>query len=204
MNEMELRSTVRPKRYKAYRGPVGKIAPNVLQREFRADRPDQKWLTDITEFKVAGKRLYLSPILDVCTREIVSYSIRTAPEYRLVDIMLRRALPRARHGLLLHSDQGWHYQHRSWKSALESHGIRQSMSRKGNCLDNAQMESFFATLKSECFHGKHFHDVQELEKELHSYIHYYNHERIHCKLKGLSPVEYRTQSFSAADLTVQL
>ena len=95
---------------------------------------------------------------------------------------------------MMHSDQGWHYQIPAYRALLAQKGITQSMSRKGNCLDNAAMESFFGTLKSEFFYLNKFQSVDELQAGLDNYIHYYNHERIKLKLKGLSPVQYRSQS----------
>lgn len=198
MRKMNLKSTVRPKKYRSYIGEVGIAAPNILDRKFHAEAPSRKWLTDVTEFRVGEKKLYLSPILDVYNGEIVSYQMHTRPDFTLVSKMLDRALRRRWKGqLLLHSDQGWHYRHPDYRQKLRENGITQSMSRKGNCLDNAQMESFFATLKCECFHGQQYTSIEELEQEIHRYIRYYNHERIQGKLKGLSPVEYRTQSLVA-------
>jgi transposase InsO family protein len=196
-----LRSTVRPKKYRSYVGEVGVAAPNLLDRKFTAPCADSKWLTDVTEFKVGQDKLYLSPILDVYNGEIVSYRIRRRPDLQLVTGMLDEALANRRtDGLLLHSDQGWHYRHPDYRSRLRGQGVTQSMSRRGNCLDNAQMESFFATLKSECFHGDTFKSVEDLEKTIHEYIDYYNNDRIQAKLKGLSPVEYRTQPFNKSAL----
>lgn len=195
MRVMDLKSLVRPKKYRSYRGQVGRTAPNVLNRNFAADKPNQKWVTDVTEFKVGDKKLYLSPILDLFNGEIISYTIMRRPVFDLVKAMLVKGLERLRptDQLILHSDQGWQYQLPSYQTMLKP-VIEQSMSRKGNCLDNASMESFFAVLKSECFYTKKFHSIEELEKEIHDYIHYYNHDRIKMKLKGLSPIQFRTQS----------
>jgi putative transposase len=198
MGLMGLQSRVRPKKYRAYRGEVGPIAPDRLQRVFKAARPNQKWVTDVTEFKVGNEKLYLSPVMDLFSREIVAYELDRRPCFGMVSRMLasavaQRGTPAA---LLLHSDQGWQYQMKAFRRQLDEEGISQSMSRKGNCLDNAAMESFFATLKTECFYLKRFTSLDELEQELVEYIHYYNPERISLKLKGLSPVQYRTQPFS--------
>lgn len=199
MQAMGLKSLVRPKRYRSYRGEVGQVAPNLLQRRFEADRPGQKWVTDVTEFNVNGQKLYLSPVMDLYNREIVAYQTDRRPSFEMVSTMLAKAAGKREAGqrLVLHSDQGWQYQMRAFRRKLEEQGISQSMSRKGNCLDNAAMESFFATLKSELFHLKRFASLDQLERELASYIHYYNHERIVLKLKGLSPVQYRTQPLAA-------
>ncbi len=192
-------SLVRRKKYRACRGPVGHVAPNVLDRQFQAPRPNQKWVTDITEFNVNGKKLYLSPIMDLYNGEIVAYQTSRRPELSLVQRMLHQAFVRLKKSdrPLLHSDQGWHYQHPAYRALLAGQALTQSMSRKGNCLDNAAMESFFGTLKAEYFHLNRFDSVEQLQQGLKCYIHYYNHERIKMKLKGLSPVQYRAQALSA-------
>ncbi len=200
MGEMGLRCCVRPKKYRAWRGEVGRAAPDLLQRCFNADEPNRKWVTDVTEFNVKGRKLYLSPVLDLYNGEIVAYETAERPAFELVGNMLKKALS----GLgrderpLLHSDQGWHYRIPAWRHLLASRALTQSMSRKGNCLDNAAMESFFATLKSEFFYPQHFEDIEQLRAGIDRYVHYYNHERIKLKLKGLSPVQYRTQPRIAA------
>nr|WP_241494983.1 IS3 family transposase [Pseudomonas mediterranea] len=196
MERMGLKSLVRPKKYRSYRGQVGTVAENLLERNFVAQRPNQKWVTDVTEFKVGSNKLYLSPIMDLYNGEIIAYGTATRPCFALVTGMLEKAFERLREPthLLLHSDQGWQYQQPRYQHALKQRGIKQSMSRKGNCLDNAAMESFFGTLKSEFFYLKRFENLEELNLGQDEYISYYNHERIKSKLGGLSPVEYRTQS----------
>ncbi|WP_017395018.1 IS3 family transposase, partial [Acinetobacter haemolyticus] len=176
-----------------------KIVDNVLQRQFKADQPNLKWATDVTEFNVRGEKLYLSPVIDLFNGEIIAFQTQRRPHYALVKNMLDTALGKLKPDdkPLLHSDQGWQYQMRHYQQQLKQHGLTQSMSRKGNCLDNAVMESFFGILKSECFYGEKFNSVDELEQTVKEYIHYYNHERIKVKLKGLSPVQYRTQSLKA-------
>lgn len=196
MNELGLKSLVRPKRYRSYRGEYAS-SPNVLDRQFDAARPNEKWVTDVTEFNVRGAKLYLSPVMDLYNGEIVAYEMQERPVYALVGNMLKKALSKlAGRGdtPLIHSDQGWQYQMAAYRQALITGGLKQSMSRKGNCLDNAAMESFFGTLKSEFFYLNRFADVAELRSGLRRYIHYYNHHRIKLKLKGLSPVQYRTQA----------
>ena len=196
MGELNLKCTVRAKKYRSYRGLMGQAAPNILDRQFKADQPNRKWVTDVTEFKVAGEKLYLSPVLDLYNGEIVAYQTDTRPRYELVGNMLERAIERLPEGAkpLLHSDQGWHYRYPSYRQRLETVGLEQSMSRKGNCLDNATMESFFGTLKSEFYYRERFDSVAQLQAKLDEYIHYYNHERIKMKLNGLSPVAYRTRA----------
>lgn len=199
MGLLGLKSLVRPKRYRSFKGDVGQAAPHELQRKFTAAGANQKWVTDVTEFNVAGEKLYLSPVLDLYNGEIVAFEIARRPAFDLVSSMLKKALRKlAPHDKpMLHSDQGWQYRMPAYQRLLRERGLVQSMSRKGNCLDNAPMESFFAVLKSECFYINKFASVDALQAELTRYIHYYNHERIKLKLKGLSPVQYRTQALAA-------
>jgi putative transposase len=196
MQECGLKSLVRPKKYKSYKGRQGKIARNLLKRNFKAKKPCQKWVTDVTEFAIAGKKLYLSPILDLYNGEIVSYNISERPVFHQVTDMLQKALVNlpAETKLILHSDQGWQYQMKEYQDLLRKRKIKQSMSRKGNCLDNAVMESFFGTLKSELFYINQFKSYESLKEGIIEYIDYYNNDRIKQKLKGLSPVQYRTQA----------
>jgi len=199
MQQLQLKSWVRPKKYRAWRGEIGTAAPNLLQRQFEATGANQKWVTDVTEFKVNGQKLYLSPVMDLYNGEIVAYQMDRRPSFELVNSMLKKALAKLprKDKPLLHSDQGWHYRMPEFRRKLARRELTQSMSRKGNCLDNAAMESFFGTLKSECFRQQRFTCVEQLRQTLERYIHYYNHERIKLKLKGLSPVQYRTQSLGA-------
>jgi len=195
MAGMELKSLVRPKKYRSYRGEVGRTAPDLLQRKFSAERANRKWVTDVTEFSLAGDKLYLSPVMDLYNGEIVAFETAQRPRFKLVNNMLTKAFARLNEDErpILHSDQGWQYQMPAFQRRLEARGLRQSMSRKGNCLDNAPMESLFATLKSELFHPEKFETVESLETAIVRYIDYYNHRRIKLKLKGLAPVQYRTQ-----------
>lgn len=199
MGVLKLKSVVRPKKYRAYKGLVGRLAPNLLERNFTAQRPNQKWVTDVTEFKVAQKKLYLSPIMDLYNGEIVAYTMDTRPCLAMVTTMMDKAFERLqdKSSLVIHSDQGWQYQQAQYRHKLKNRSVKQSMSRKGNCLDNAAMESFFGTLKSESFYLKSFNSVEELKAEVDDYISYYNHDRIKMKLGGLSPVAYRTQPRAA-------
>ena len=200
MNEMGLKCQVRMKKYRSYRGTVGKIAPNLLNRNFHADNMNEKWVTDVTEFHLFGEKRYLSPILDLCNGEIIAYKVMDRPVYSLVGEMLEEAVKRLQpsNELILHSDQGWHYQMDKYQDRLREYGIRQSMSRKGNCLDNAVIENFFGLLKSELLYLQEFENMEHFERELNEYIYYYNHKRMKAKLKDLSPVEYRTQILEAA------
>jgi putative transposase len=200
MRELGLKSTVRMKKYRSYKGTVGKIAPNILDRNFHATQPNEKWVTDITEFHLFGEKLYLSPILDLFNGEIIAYSIEKRPVFPLVTKMLHKAFDRLNEGdtPILHSDQGWHYQMAKYQHLLKENHITQSMSRKGNCLDNAVMENFFGILKSELLYNQEFESMEHFREELDKYIYYYNYKRIKAKLKGLSPVQYRVQSSVAA------
>ena len=198
MRELELQVRVRKrKKLTTYRGAIGHIAPNHLERHFTATKPNQKWVTDVTEFKAKdGNKVYLSPILDLFNNEIVSYTLSYSPNWAQVEKMLKLAVKRLNKtsGGILHSDQGWQYQMAAYRQILAEHGIIQSMSRKGNCLDNAAMESFFGRLKTECFYGREFNTREEIVNAVRDYLDYYNHRRIQLKLKGLSPIQYRRQS----------
>ena len=198
MKQLKLSARIRRQKWRSYKGQQGKIAKNHLKRRFHAGRPHKRWLTDITEFKVGDNKLYLSPILDCYNNEIISYTLSRRPTYDLVSRMLDRALDKTKASrdkkLMLHSDQGWHYQMKPFANTLKDNHIKQSMSRKGNCLDNALMESFFGSLKCETIYIEKPKTIEALEKQIHDYIDYYNHERIQLKLKGLSPVKYRAQS----------
>ena len=194
MQEMNLKSKVRRVKYRSYRGEVGKTAPNILNREFKASRPNQKWATDVTEFKVADRKAYLSPIIDMFNGEIIAYTISDRPDLKMVMDMMHSAKRKIKDtsGVMLHSDQGWHYQHMQYQQTLKKYGITQSMSRKGNCLDNAVMENFFGIMKSELLYLHQFSDMDVFKRELRKYINYYNNDRIKLKLNGKSPVQYRT------------
>lgn len=200
MKELGIVCKVRMKKYCSYKGGVGKIAPNLLERNFEAAKPNQKWVTDVTEFSLFGQKLYLSPILDLCSRDIVSYTISDRPVLSMVTTMMDKAFAQIPDGtdIILHSDQGWQYQHKQYQRMLKAKGIRQSMSRKGNCLDNAVMENFFGLLKSELLYLQTFESIEHFKAELEEYLDYYNHRRIKAKLKGLPPALHRQQALSAA------
>lgn len=195
MGELQLKSWVRLKKYRAYKGQLGHVAPNVLERNFKARHPNEKWVTDVTEFNVNGQKLYLSPIMDLYNGEIVSYEIARRPLFNMVGAMLRKAFLRLKETdkPILHSDQGWQYRMPEYRRHLFDREVTQSMSRKGNCLDNAAMESFFGTLKTEFYYINRFGSIDELRAGLNNYISYYNHDRIKLKLGGLSPVDFRTR-----------
>ena len=200
MNEEKLKCQVRIKRYRSYKGEVGKVAPNLLERDFSTKAPNEKWVTDVTEFSLFGRKLYLSPILDLHSSDLVSYTIYEHPMLSMVMDMVKLALPVLPRGAepILHSDQGWHYQHKQYRRLLKDNGIKQSMSRKGNCLDNAVMENFFRLLKSELLYLEEFDSLEQFKEELIEYLDYYNNHRIKAKLKGLPPAIHRKQALEAA------
>jgi len=195
MDELGLKSEVRKVRYRSYKGEVGKTAPNIINRDFTAERPYQKLATDVTQVTIGNRKAYLSSILDMYDGEVLSYVITDSPNLEMVISMLNQMYNRIElpEGVVLHSDQGWHYQHRAYQNSLKMHGITQSMSRKGNCLDNAMMENFFGIMKSELLYPGKYTSMEVFVKDLIEYIEYYNNDRIKLRLKGMSPVQYRTQ-----------
>jgi len=201
MKVLGLSARIRRKRkYSSYQGEIGKKADNLIQRQFEATKPMEKCYTDVTEFAIpaSSQKLYLSPVLDGFNSEIIAYNLSTSPNLEQVEAMLNQAFSEDHYtNTILHSDQGWQYQHQYYHHFLEGKGIQPSMSRKGNSPDNGMMESFFGILKSEMFYGyeKTFHSLEQLEQAIVDYIDYYNNKRIKVKLKGLSPVQYRTKSF---------
>jgi len=196
MMSMGLKSLIRKVRYRSYKGEIGRIAPNIINRNFVATAPNRKWATDVTQINIGSTKLYLSPILDMFNGEIISYNISKSPNLEQVYDMLDKAFERFDNlnGLILHSDQGWQYQHYGYRKRLEDHHIVQSMSRKGNCLDNAIAENFFAIMKSELLYVEKFNSDEDFIKALVEYIEYYNNKRIKYRLNGKSPVQYRTLS----------
>ena len=201
MKILGLSARIRRKRkYSSYQGEIGKKADKLIQRQFEAAKPMEKCYTDVTEFAipVSNQKLYLSPVLDGFNSEIIAYNLSTSPNLEQVKAMLDQAFGEDYYtNTILHSDQGWQYQHQYYHHFLEDKGIQPSMSRKGNSPDNGMMESFFGILKSEMFYGYEntFHSLEQLEQAIVDYIDYYNNKRIKVKLKGLSPVQYRTKSF---------
>ena len=201
MKVLNLQAKMRQKRkYSSHKGDVGKKAENLIQRQFEGSKTMEKCYTDVTEFAIPAstQKLYLSPVLDGFNSEIIAYNLSTSPNLEQVRTMLEQAFTEKHYeNTILHSDQGWQYQHDSYHRFLESKGIQASMSRKGNSPDNGMMESFFGILKSEMFYGyeKSFQSLKQLKQAIVDYIDYYNNKRIKVKLKGLSPVQYRTKSF---------
>ncbi|CAH1857502.1 IS3 family transposase [Convivina intestini] len=182
-------------RYSSYQGTIGKIKENQIKSDFHASKPDQKWYADITEFNLRGQKTYLSALLDGCTQEVIAHSISQHPNLEHTMTMMKRATsahPQTNE-LIFHTDQGWQYQHSYFQKWLSTHGMIQSMSRKGKSTDNGLIESFFGTLKREMFQGfqQDFDNITALNQAIHQYINYYNTKRIKGKLKGRTPMEHR-------------
>ena len=169
---MNIKSQIRKVRYRSYKGEVGRIAPNIINRDFAASAPNQKWATDVTQINIGSTKLYLSPILDMFNGEIVSYNISKSPNLEQIYDMLDKAFEKYDNldGLIIHSDQGWQYQHFGYRQRLEDYNIIQSMSRKGNCLDNAMAENFFGIMKSELLYAEKFESPEAFIKALNEYI----------------------------------
>lgn len=193
----------RPKeKYHSYKGETGKIADNIIARDFTTTAPLQKWTTDISQFNFTWGKCYLSPILDMNTNEIISYDLSNKPNIEQIKRMLDKAFTKFPDlsGLIFHSDQGWQYQHEYYRKRLSKNGIIQSMSRKGNCYDNSIMESFFGRMKNEMYYGceKDYQSFEVFNKAVEEYIYYYNNERIQKKTKWMPPAKYRIASMCYA------
>ena len=193
----------RPKeKYHSYKGEVGKIADNIIDRDFSTTAPLQKWTTDVSQFNFSWGKCYISPVLDMNTNEIISYDLSMSPNLEQIKRMLDKAFEKfpSVEGLIFHSDQGWQYQHTYYRNTLQEHGIIQSMSRKGNCYDNCIMETFFGRLKNEMYYGyeKDYSSFEEFSQAVEDYIEYYNNKRIQAKTKWMPPVQYRLASMCSA------
>ena len=203
MREMGIRCGIRRRgsrrRYSSYRGLVGSTFENVIARDFGAEGPWQKLGTDVTEFKVAGAKAYWAPVLDFCTKEIVASDISTSPDLAQQHRMLDRLLEALPDGAAptMHSDMGWQYQHESYASRLEGAGITQSMSRKGNCIDNAATEQLFGHVKDEFYRGREWGSFEDFKRDLEEYIAHWNTRRRQVRLKGLTPEEFRNRALVA-------
>lgn len=193
MYSLGLKSLIRRKKYISYKGNLNEAAPNLFKQDFKAEKPCMKWATDVTEFKVKDKKVYLSPIIELFNGEIISYDLSESPNFKQVSDMLEGAFKTfdGRERPILHSDQGWQYRMAKYKQMLNEQGITQSMSRKGNCYDNAIIENFFGTIKSELFYLKKYTSIDELKSDIREYIQYYNNDRIKLNLNGMSPIKYR-------------
>ncbi len=205
MNKLGLKGDkfrLKLRKYSSYKGTTGTVAKNLINRRFYTNVCHQKLTTDITEFKCSdGVKLYLNPIMDMFNGEILSFGISMRPTLELAMKPLEEALEIVRDSKFrttIHSDQGWHYQHTKWVNTLRKNKVFQSMSRKGNCLDNSPMENFFGLLKQEMYYGESLCAFDELRKRMEEYINYYNNKRIKQKLAGMSPVQYRTHTSQLA------
>ena len=198
MHDMKLLGKRPKEKYHSYKGEVGKIADNIIDRDFSTTAPLQKWTTDVSQFSFSWGKCYISPILDMNTNEIISYDLSLSPNMDQIHRMLDKAFKKfpTVNGLIFHSDQGWQYQHAYFRNTLKEHGIIQSMSRKGNCYDNCVMETFFGRLKNEMYYGyeKDYESFESFSQAIKEYIDYYNNERIQAKTKWMPPVKYRKTS----------
>ena len=199
MKSVNMKSVIRKKK-KNYVPSIPQItAENILNRKFHADKPNQKWLTDVTEFKLTnGKKAYLSAILDLHDRSIVSYVLSHSNNNKLVfDTFDQAVVANPKAQPLFHSDRGFQYTSRIFKKKLDDVKAIQSMSRVSRCIDNGPMEGFWGIIKSEMYYLHKFHHYDELKKAIDEYIDFYNTRRLQEKLKGLTPMEYRNQTLVA-------
>ena len=204
MREMGIRCGIRREtdyhRYNSYKGVVGETFENVIGRDFSADAPWQKMGTDVTEFKQPWGKAYFAPVYDFGSKEIVAWSTSLHPnmaqQHELLDQLMSKKPDGA--GPILHSDMGWQYQQAGWCKRLEEAGVVQSMSRKGNCIDNGATEQVFGHIKDEFFRGRRWLCFEDFKKDLDEYIIHWNTRRRQAKLKGLTPEEFRNQSLRAA------
>lgn len=197
MKFLGIKARIRRKKVNRKRVKPDYIKENVLSREFSAEKPNEKWLTDVTEFSISGdkRKLYLSPIMDLYDNSIVEYELSFRNNNALVFKMFDRAVknnPNAKP--LFHSDRGFQYTSKIFKNKIDKAGMNQSMSRVGKCIDNGPMEAFFGIIKSEMFYGKKFKSYDELKSKIVEYITFYNEKRFQKRLKCLAPMEYRNQA----------
>ena len=201
MNKLGLKA-IKPKiKYHSYMGQVGVVADNIINRDFKATKPNEKWTTDVSQFNCPFGKAYISPILDMFGTDIVAWDLSLSPNFEQTTRMLDEAFKKNPNleGLIFHSDQGWQYQMRQYSEKLKEKGIIQSMSRKGNCIDNCIMETFFGTLKREMFYGheQEFQTFEQLKQAIAEYIDYYNNKRIKGKTKWMPPAKFREASMLA-------
>lgn len=198
MKKLDLRAIKRKEKYHSYIGEVGLIADNVINRDFKSSRPNEKWTTDVSQFNCPFGKCYLSPIIDMGMGDVVSWDLSLSANLEQINRMLDDAFLKYPNleGLVFHSDMGWQYQHKYYQQRLKDKGIIQSMSRKGNCIDNCIMESFFGVMKNEMFYGheSEFKSFKQFKKAVGKYINYYNTQRIKSKTKWMPPSKYREAS----------
>lgn len=216
MSENGLSGRQPKNKYHSYKGDNGEFKENLLLhkesdkeshrtkyvRNFSTSCPNEKWTTDVSEFKAPRGKLYLSPIMDMYDGSVIAYDISARPDFNQTKRMIDKAFENHPNleGLIFHSDQGWQYQMKPYQQWLKEKGILQSFSRKGNCMDNSLMENFFGIMKNEMYYGYEYQSIDELKEAMEEYILYYNTERISVKRKGLSPMAYRQQSLSQLHL----
>lgn len=198
MGKLGLRAITPKVKYHSYMGTVGAVADNVINRDFSATKPNEKWTTDVSQFNCPFGKAYLSPILDMFGTDIVAWDLSLSPNFEQTNRMLDEAFKKNPNleGLIFHSDQGWQYQMKQYGERLKDKGIVQSMSRKGNCIDNCIMETFFGTLKREMFYGREhmFQTFEQLKRAIGEYIDYYNNRRIKERTKWMPPAKFREAS----------
>lgn len=185
----------RKRKYSSYQGEISPEVPNLLERDFHADRPNEKWLTDITEFAIQDGKVFLSPVIDCFDGMPVAWTIGTSPSAALANSMLQKAIAALKpwQRPTIHSDRGCHYRWPEWIEMTKSAGLTRSMSKKGCSPDNSACEGFFGRLKNEMFYGRDWRGVP-LEKfmaQIDEYMHWYGNTRIKESLGGMSPMEYR-------------
>lgn len=192
--KIEVRYARRKRKYTSYIGEITPAFPDLVQRNFHADKPNKLWLTDITEFAAADSKIYLSPLIDCFDDKVVAYSTSKNPDNNLVEEMIDKALSslgKQPKDLTIHTDRGGHYRGSMWIEKLEGQGIKRSMSRRGKSGDNAACEGFSGRMKTEMFYHKKWNTAEELNQEIGRYINFYNNERIKTTLGGITIKEYR-------------
>lgn len=193
--EQLLVKATKKRKYNSYKGELSPAVKNVIARDFSASRPNQKWLTDITEFHIPAGKIYLSPIIDCFDGMVVSWTIGTSPNAELVNVMLEKAIStlNTTEHPMVHSDRGCHYRWSDWIRIMDTAELTRSMSKKGCSPDNSACEGFFGRLKNEMFYNRNWNHttIDSFIAKLDKYIHWYNEERIKMSLGGMSPLEYR-------------
>ena len=186
---------IRQKKYNSYLGEISPAVPNEVQRDFHADKPNKKWLTDITEFKIGEEKVYLSPIIDCFDGMPITWTVGTSPNAELVNTMLDNAIALLKENEhpIVHSDRGCHYRWPGWIQRMNEAGLTRSMSKKGCSPDNSACEGFFGRMKNEMFYGEKWDkiSVEEFISIINQYMQWYRDKRIKLSLGGLSPMEYR-------------
>lgn len=185
----------RRKKYSSYKGKISSEVENLLNRDFHADKPNEKWLTDITEFSIPAGKAYLSPIIDCFDGLVVSWAVGTSPNAKLANTMLIEGINTLRpdEKPVVHSDRGCHYRWPEWISIIESNSLKRSISKKGCSPDNAACEAFFGRLKNEMFYNRNWQgvSVEDFIEQVNKYIEWYNSKRIKLSLGAKSPIRYR-------------